>query len=534
MKARDLRNSILQMAVQGKLVPQDPADEPASVLVERIRKERAQLIKEKKIRAPRGGESIIYRDSDGSHYEKRVDARGREGEPQRIEVPFEIPEGWAWVRLTTVAEVQLGKMLNKQKNQGSPKPYLGNINVQWNRFDLADVKTMLFRDEELDKFRLIPGDLMICEGGVPGRCAIWDSAEEMYYQKAIHRVRCNPSVLAVEYCHLVISLIVNSHALDHEFTGTTIKHLPARALEQWKIPLPPVREQQRIVRTFNQIDPLVDAYGALEDARERLDAELPSRLRKSVLQMAVQGKLVPQDPSDEPASALLGRIRAERAKLIKEKKLKAPRGGESVIFRASDGGHYEKRVDARGREGEPQRIEVPFEIPEGWAWCRLSTIVGLRIGKTPSRHDERYWNNGIHPWFSIADMDDTKTIYEPKERISDEAMSERFKAGMSPAGTLIMSFKLTIGKTSILGIDAVHNEAIVSVIPCYDVQHTLRNYLLRALPFAAQNGDYKGAIKGNTLNSKSMSMLLIPLPPLEEQRRICSCIDMLLGYITNQ
>ena len=233
MKAKDLKNSILQMAIEGKLVPQDPNDEPASVLLERIREEKHKLIAEGKAKFPKGGESIIYIGSDGSPYEKRVDAKGHVTSDKCIanEMPFEeLPEGWCWTRLSNVASIQLGKMLDKQKNQGDLAPYLGNANVQWGRFDLANVKTMPMDEMDRAKYALSDGDLIVCEGGVPGRCAIWTSNETMHYQKALHRIRCSKRLLLNTYCELYICFIVQSHVWDSCFTGTTIKHLPAQTL----------------------------------------------------------------------------------------------------------------------------------------------------------------------------------------------------------------------------------------------------------------------------------------------------------------
>lgn len=512
MKAKDLRNSILQLAVQGKLVPQDPSDEPASVLLERIRAERAKLIKEKKIKAPKGGESVIYRASDGSHYEKRG-----KGEPVCIdnEIPFEIPESWAWVRLVSAADVQLGKMLDKQKNQGSPKPYLANINVKWGRFDLDDVKTMLFREEELDKFRLQRGDLMVCEGGVPGRCAIWDIDEEMYYQKAIHRIRCIDELLSVRYCSLVIDLIVNSHALDSEFTGTTIKHLPARVLEQWKIPLPPYAEQLRIVERVAELLPYVDDYGALENARERLDAELPDKLRKSILQLAVQGKLVEQNPADEPASVLLDRIRAERAALVKAKKLKAPKGGESVIYRASDGGYYEKRG-----MGEPVCIddEIPFEIPENWAWARMSTL--CNFGKCVNIEYDAVapgtWN------LDLEDLEkDSGHILQKKRKQEGEMGSTKhvFSAGM----VLYSKLRPYLNKVAIADEDGVCTSEILP-LRFSGVISEYAQIVLMAPLFVDYAKAHSYGVKMPRLGTTDGASFLVPVPPAQEQMRIVEAI----------
>lgn len=453
------------------------------------------------------------------------------------EIPFEIPESWEWVRLGSVAEIQLGKMLDKQKNEGVPKPYLANANVQWGQFALSDVRTMPFRNEELGKFKLRPGDLMICEGGVPGRCAIWDSNEEMYYQKALHRIRCDSSVLLVRYCCLVINLLVNSHALDDDFTGTTIKHLPARILERWKLPLPPVAEQYRILDRTKRLIVLVDEYDALESARQQLDAELPDRLRKSILQQAVQGRLAPQDPADEPASVLLGRIREERRRLIAEGRLKAPKGGESVIYRASDGSYYEKRVDAKGRGGEPVCIddEIPFEIPDSWEWVRISSIGEVVGGGTPKTHDASLWGCKEHgiAWVTPADMKHVKGIYvEAGERyISDEGLSSS-SARLLPIGSVLMSSRAPIGYVAIASAPIATNQGFKSIVP-YIAGMSLWLYWV----IQSRMDNIKERATGTTfkeISGNEFGMTLIPLPPCKEQFDICSSIKKLLEIATNQ
>ena len=244
-------------------------------------------------------------------------------------------------------------------------------------------------------------------------------------------------------------------------------------------------------------------------------------LRKSILQMAIQGKLVPQDPADEPASVLLERIRAEKQRLIKEGKIKKDKI-DSVIFKGDDNRHYEKIGN-----DPPVCIEdeLPFEIPDSWAWTRFSQIVSFELGKTPDRHTNKYWDNGIYPWFSIADMRDKKTILVAKEKISEAALKEKFNSTLVPAGTLIMSFKLTVGRTSLLGVDAVHNEAIISVLPFLPVNNTFRNYLFVTLGLLVEYVEQTDAIKGSTLNSAKIRDMFVPLPPLAEQERIVAEIE---------
>ena len=520
MKAKDLKNSILQMAIEGKLVPQDSNDEPAGVLLERIREEKHRLIAEGKATFPKGGESIIYIGSDGSPYEKRADAKGRVTSDKCIanEMPFEeLPEGWCWTRLSNVASIQLGKMLDKQKNQGDLAPYLGNANVQWGRFDLANVKTMPMDEMDRAKYALSDGDLIVCEGGVPGRCAIWTSNETMHYQKALHRIRCSKRLLLNTYCELYICFIVQSHVWDSCFTGTTIKHLPAQTLSSWLLPLPPLAEQRRIVERVSELMPLVEEYGGLEDAREALDAALPGRLRKSVLQLAVQGGLVPQDPADEPAGVLLERIRGQRRQLVAEGKMRAPKGGESIIFAGSDGRRYEKRVDARGRESEPVCIEdeIPFEIPEGWEWARLGSVFSMQAGKNikASLLSDIQTDNTPYPCFGGNGI---RGFVAKPNASGDYPIIGR-------QGALCGNIKRASG-----AFYATEHAVIVRCFLNTDIAWAC--LFLRALNL----NQYATATAQPGLAVSKISEVLIPIPPLAEQHRIVDHFVMLEPLVTNQ
>ena len=163
--------------------------------------------------------------------------------------------------------------------------------------------------------------------------------------------------------------------------------------------------------------------------------------------------------------------------------------------------------------------EIPYDLPSNWAWTRLGNVVKMTIGKTPARGDQRYWSNGAYPWVSISDMKELGIISSTKEQVSITAAKEQMGT-ISPIGSLLMSFKLTVGRTSLLDIDAYHNEAIITIVPFVDEQNSFRNYLFRTLPLLSTAGDSKDAIKGKTLNSQSLSRLLIPLPPMSEQERI--------------
>ena len=240
-----------------------------------------------------------------------------------------------------------------------------------------------------------------------------------------------------------------------------------------------------------------------------MDKTLAERLKKSILQEAITGHLVPQDPNDEPASVLLDKIRKEKARLVKEGKLKKKDLEETPI----------------------SEDDKPFEIPESWEWCRFGAIVKTFTGKTPERGNVDYWCDDDYPWVSISDMKQGETVFATKESISAKAAEKCFSNQISPKGSLIMSFKLTVGRTSFLGVDAYHNEAIITIKTMSDSLNYSRNYFSHILPVIANWGDTKDAIKGKTLNSKSIYNLLIPFPPYNEQHRIVAKIEELMKEI---
>lgn len=236
------------------------------------------------------------------------------------------------------------------------------------------------------------------------------------------------------------------------------------------------------------------------------------KLKKSILQLAVQGKLVPQNSNDEPALKVIKRIEKYRSDAVNEGKLS---------------------IDKKHTADKITEDDIPYDIPLSWEWVRFADIVAFNSGKTPARQDTTCWSNGIIPWVSIADMVADGITYTTKDKVSKQAITSCFAEKISPAGTMIMSFKLTIGKMSILGVDAVHNEAIISIFPTAENPdaEVLKKYLFKILPIVAVTGDSKNAVKGKTLNATSISNLMVPLPPLAEQERIVAKIEELLPYV---
>ena len=519
MTAQQLKNSILLMAVQGKLVPQDPNDEPASVLLERIHAEKERLIKEKKIKREKNP-SVIFKGADNTPYEKI----GDEVRSLADEIPFDIPDSWEWVTLQTIATSSLGKTLDKAKNKGDLKPYLCSINVYWDGIDLTTVKETRLEENELPKYLLRPGDLLICEGGDVGRSAVWESTQEMYYQNALHRVRFYGEINP-HYFQLLLECYKGNQILDAYSKGMTIKHLVQTALNTIVFPLPPLPEQTRIVDAVNRLLPYLHSYDRAEQKLSALNTGFPEALKKSILQEAVQGKLVPQDPSDEPAEALLGRIRAEKQRLIKEGKIKKDKH-ESVIFRR-DNSHYEKL------DGVACCIddELPFEIPESWEWVRLGSVLEIARGGSP-RPIQQYLTtepDGIN-WIKIGDTDKGgKYIYKTKEKIRPEGVT---KSRMVHSGDFLLTNSMSFGRPYILKTDGcIHDGWLVlsNRFDCYSVDFL---YYILSSPFAYYQfcDSVSGAVVKN-LNSDKVSNALFPLPPLNEQRRIVQRIEELFPLV---
>ena len=361
MTGQQLKNSILQMAVQGKLVPQDPNDEPASVLLERIRKEKEQLIKEGKIKKEKNP-SYIFRGADNLPYEKVG-----KNEPVCIadEVPFEIPESWEWVRFSSIIELQSGQDMapDKYNANGDGIPYItGASNIE-------NGSVIINRWTEYGKAFAYKGDLLLTCKGTVGTMAILDEPQ-VHIARQIMAIRTTGEI-GILYIQVVLETLVASlKAAAKSMTPGIAREDVLKSL----LPLPPYAEQKRIVSKLSEIAQFVAMYSLRENALNRLYSSFPDQLRKSILQMAVQGKLIPQDPTDEPASVLLERIRAEKQRLVKEGKIKKDKH-ESVIFRR-DNSHYEK-LDGIERCIDD---EIPFEIPKNWKWTRFGQVISLLSG----------------------------------------------------------------------------------------------------------------------------------------------------------
>ena len=451
-----------------------------------------------------------------SYYEKLLAT----GEVKCIdeEIPFEIPQEWKWCRMQDVITFVNGRAYKKEEllSQGKYKILrVGNFftNNEWYYSDLELPE---------DKY-CYNGDLLYAWSASFGP-QIWNGDKTIFHYH-IWNVKFNSRVLFREY--LYYFFLFDKTQVKASTTGSTMVHVSMENMKPRLIPIPPVNEQKRIVHEIENIIPLIERYGTFQNKKEILDSNIKASLKKSILQEAIQGKLVPQITEEGTAQELLEQIKAEKQKLVKEGKLKKSALNDSVIFRGDDNKYYEQI----GENCNDITDEIPFDLPYNWCWCKFSNIVSMTIGKTPARGEQTYWINGKYNWVSISDMVDGGSISTTKEKVSDLAVKEVFSAPISEKGCLLMSFKLSIGKTSILEIDSYHNEAIITIRPVIDKEYAMRNYLFKVLPLIANLGESKDAIKGKTLNSKSLSNLLIPLPPLQEQQRIIEQMNILLKQL---
>ena len=370
MNGKQLKNSILQWAIQGKLVPQDPNDEPASVLLEKIRQEKERLIKEKKIKRDKNA-SIIYRGEDNSYYEKFLAT----GEVKCIdeEIPFEIPEGWEWTRIGNIFNHTSGKQQSSSnRTGGTPQKFITTSNLYWGYFLLNNVKVMNFTEEEIKTCSATKGDLLVCEGGAGyGRSAIWNEDFDICLQNHVHRLR--PLIDGTcEYVYYFIYLQKESNSLAS--VGTAMPGLSANRLKSLLIPLPPIAEQKRITNILSEVFPMVEKYELTQEKQNLLNSSLNDAIKKSILQEAIQGKLVPQIESEGTAKELLEQIRQEKQKPVKEGRLKKSALSDSVIYKGDDNKYYERINE------EVVEIELPYDYPDSWCVVRLKDVCQLIDG----------------------------------------------------------------------------------------------------------------------------------------------------------
>ena len=511
MTGQQLKNSILQMAVQGKLVPQDPNDEPASVLLERIRAEKEKLIKEGKIKKEKNP-SVIFRGADNLPYEKIG-----KNEPVCIadEVPFEIPESWEWVRLGSIGDWGSGATPSRT----TPEYYNGNI--PWLKTgDLNDgyithiPETITERALLETSVRLNPiGSVLIAMyGATIGKLGILQTPA------TTNQACCACIPFTGIYNEFLFYFLMSQKlAFIKRGEGGAQPNISKEKIVATLMPLPPKAEQKRIVEKLHILQPYIESYTLLEKEDIKLHHSFPEILKKSILQYAIQGKLVPQAPTDEPASVLLERIRAEKEQLIKAGKIKRDKH-ESVIFRR-DNSYYE-RVDGIERCIDD---EIPFEIPESWRWTRWGTVAtSIQYGyNAPAKQCGRIRMvriSDIHenlvtwttvPFCDIDELDISTYLLQPNDILFART-----------GGTVGKSFLVRdVPYEAIYAGYLIRTRYSALLCPQY------LKYFMESPLYWQQLKTGTTATAQPNCNGQTLSNMLLPLPPAKEQYRIVEKIN---------
>jgi len=518
MNGKQLKNSILQWAIQGKLVPQDSNDEPASVLLERIRAEKARLVKEKKIKKDKN-ESIIYRGEDNSYYEKFLAT----GEVKCIdeEIPFEIPKGWEWTRIGNIFNHTSGKQQScSNKSGGTPQKFITTSNLYWGYFVLDNVKVMNFTEEEIKTCSATKGDLLVCEGGAGyGRSAIWNYDYDICLQNHVHRLR--PYVNGIcEYVYHFIYLLKESNNLSS--VGTAMPGLSANRLKRLLLPFPPLSEQNRIVAKLRELLPQVEKYSKFQNYLDDLNVAINDKLKKSILQEAVQGRLVPQIAEESTAQELLEQIKQEKQCLVKGGKLKKSALTDSVIYKGDDNKYYEQV----GKKCLDITEQIPFEIPKNWVWTRLGQIGDWGAGSTPQRGNANYYNGNIL-WLKTGELNNG-IVYDTEEKITQKAFQDCSLRINRIGDVLIAMYGATIGKLAVVGKELTTNQACCGCTP-----YLIYNWYLFYFLMASRDTFIKKGEGGAQPNISRVKLVehLIPLPPIKEQQRIVAQIEKLFEQL---
>ncbi|MFI3300449.1 MAG: restriction endonuclease subunit S [Candidatus Gastranaerophilales bacterium] len=468
MKAQDLKKAILQYAMQGKLVEQDPTDESASELLKRIKAEKEQLLKDGKIKKEKPLPPIA-----------------------KDEIPYELPQGWEWVRLGSILIKLTDGTHYTPKYVSFGVPFLSVKDMSSGKLDFSNTKFVSeIEHKELFK-RCNPekGDLLVTKVGTTGVPVIVDTDIEFSLFVSVALMKFNQSLVDVQYLyHLIYSPLLSEQAKNNT-KGVGNKNWVLDKIAKSIIPLPPLEEQKRIVEKLEQILPLVDEYAKNETQLTELNKTLPKKLRQSILQHAVQGKLVEQDPTDEPASELLKRIKAEKEQLIKDGKIKK-----------------EKPLPPIAKD------EIPYELPQGWEWVRLQEVLNIICagGDKPQNFTQNETEKNIYPVIANGEKNNGILGYSDKPTILQRSIT--------------VSGRGTMGFVCIREANYIPIVRLLVLIPNENINMVYLKYLLT---FLSENGT------GTAVKQLTVPMLcpkVIPLPPLEEQKRIVAKIEELTQF----
>jgi type I restriction enzyme S subunit len=515
---RKLRKLILELAVRGKLVPQDASDEPASELLKRIQAEKARLIAEGKIR------------KDKPLAKLKPD-----------EAPYQLPDGWEWVRFGDIAEHNSGKTLDNGRNTGTLHDYITTSNLYWGKFELANVRQMLIRDEELEKCTARKDDLLICEGGEAGRAAVWSYDNDICFQNHVHRARfyCD---IDPYYAFRFFEKLDATGEINEYRKGVGISNMSGKALASIVLPLPPFAEQHRVVAKVDELmalcDQLETRHSSAADTHEKLVRQLLATLTQSssaadfaanwqriaahfdtlfcteasidalkqtLLQLAVMGKLVPQDPHDEPAGELLKQIQAEKARLIAEGKIKKEKSFAAITEQ-----------------------EKPFQVPNGWEWCRAEYISAIIVDCPHST--PKFVGSGML-CVDTNSIKQGRLVAHKIRYVDSETFFDRNRRLTPKTGDIVFAREGSVGESFVIpeGMECCLGQRVMLFRPSNRINPEYFRLSLSEPGSLNRILELHKGIGAKHVNVADMRAALVSLPPFLEQNFIVAKIDQLMA-----
>ena len=531
MNGKQLKNSILQWAIQGKLVPQDPNDEPASVLLDKIRQEKERLIKEKKIKRDKNA-SIIYRGEDNSYYEKMFAT----GEVKCIdeEIPFDVPNGWEWERWGNISQsIQYGYNAPALEHGAIKMVRISDIQencVLWDNVPYCQIE-----ENDIDTYLLKVNDILFARtGGTVGKSFLVEEVpEKAIYAGYLIRTRYS-SLLNPRYMKSFMESQLYWEQLKNGTIATAQPNCNGKTLAKMLLPIPPTKEQDRIVEKLTQLSSFLDNYGLCQDRLNLLNKEIKEQFKKSILQEAIQGKLVPQLTEEGTAQDLLEQIKIEKLNLAKVGKLKKSALATSVIFRGDDNKYWEKSEDGAVCIDE----EIPFEIPSNWAWVRLDDICSfIHRGKSPQYSPIKKYPvvaQKCNQWagFSIekAKFIEPKSItsYNDEYFLQDRDLMWN-STGLGTLGrmaiyyTILNPYELAVADSHVTVIRPYKTHIVSEYLYYYFASNTVQSVI---------EDKSDGSTKQKELATKTVKSYLVPLPPFVEQLRIVQKIKSVTSIMS--
>ena len=478
MTPEQLKLSILQSAFQGKLTGECLPNETADDLYQQIQSEKQRLISEKKIKKEKPLPEIFA-----------------------DEMPFDIPDNWRWCYVGDLFLHNTGKAQNSSgSTNGTIRKFITTSNLYWGEFEFTKVKEMPFTDTELERCTVKKGDLLVCEGGDCGRSAVWDYDEEVCIQNHVHRLRPYRDV-NIYYFYYLFYLYKNTGRLRGR--GVAIQGLSNEAIHKVVLPLAPLEEQHRIVAKIEELLPYVDRYATAYEKLEQFNAKFPNDMKKSILEYAIQGKLVEQRPEEGTGEELYRQIQTEKRRLIKEGRIKK-----------------EKPL------AEIAEDEIPFDIPESWKWVSVGSVcVNIQYGSS-----QKSSATGRVPVLRMGNIQNGRLVWDKMVYTSDDEEIAKYPLQYNDLLFNRTNSKELVGKTAIYKNEfpAIYAGYLVRVTPLLMCSDYL-NYVMQSQFYWSYCQTVRSdAIGQSNINAEKLKRFVFPLPPFEEQKRIVAKLEEIL------